>query len=61
MDESTTELQRILANLDPIIGNRIASLHCRNLLREQSVNMGEQSWELDLSHKKRNMEEIRIV
>jgi hypothetical protein len=31
LDESKTELQRILQNLDPSVGSRIASLHSRTL------------------------------
>jgi hypothetical protein len=36
LDESRTELQRILAHLDPAVGNRIASLHARILEQRQA-------------------------
>ena len=48
LDESRTELQRILAHLDPAVGNRIATLHARILEQRQAEIHAEFSQPLQL-------------
>lgn len=48
LDESRTELQRILAHLDPAVGNRIATLHARILEQRQAEIHAEFSQPLEL-------------